>query len=55
MSEQTGVKSDDIGWKKFAVSVVDLLRWPAAFLIVAFFIKEPIGKLVEAMASALQN
>lgn len=53
MAEASETKAEDIGWKQFAVKIVDLLRWPAAFLIVAFALRVPVARLVEALASAL--
>lgn len=44
----------DFGWKKFAVSVVDLLRWPVAFLVVALLLREPISRLIDALAAAIK-
>jgi hypothetical protein len=53
MTEASETRAEDIGWRQFAIRIVDLLRWPAAFLIVVFSLRGPVTSLVEALASAL--
>lgn len=37
-------------WKVFTIRAIDALRWPAAFAFAFFLVREPIGRLIAAVA-----
>lgn len=45
----------DIGWKQFSIKVMDIVRWPAVVLIVAFVMRGPFERLIDAIAVALRG
>lgn len=40
-------------WKAFTVRMIEVLRWPAAFVVVFFLLRGPIGQFVSALAGKL--
>lgn len=39
--------------KEFTVRLIDVLRWPAAFVAAVVILKEPLSALLRAMTGAL--
>ncbi|HEX8485491.1 hypothetical protein [Sphingomonas sp.] len=50
-----GSRTKDIGWKQFSVSIFDLVRWPAAFVIVMAILREPLSTLINSVSAALRS
>jgi hypothetical protein len=40
--------SNEIGWKQFAIRLIEALRWPAAFVAAVVILREPLGRLIGA-------
>ena len=41
-------------WKSFTVRIIEVLRWPAAFIAVAVIFRAPLTALVVAITSTLR-
>ena len=44
-----------MGWKGFTISLIEILRWPVAWVIIFFLLREPIGRLIGAFAGKLSG
>jgi hypothetical protein len=38
--------SNEIGWKQFAIRLIEALRWPAAFVAAIVILREPLGAFI---------
>lgn len=45
----------DIGWKQFTISVLDLVRWPVAVVVIFLLLRVPIEKLLDTVAMAVRS
>ncbi|HEU0066665.1 MAG TPA: hypothetical protein VFQ57_05430 [Sphingomonas sp.] len=45
----------DIGWKQFAISILDMIRWPAAIVIIVFILRESLEQVLLAIAGAVRG
>ena len=42
-------------WNGTLVALVDLLRWPAAFVAAAIVFRQPLHLLIDALATAIRR
>lgn len=40
-------------WKQFSIRLIEALRWPAAFALIVWLLREPIGVVMHAMAQGI--
>ena len=57
MSEITPAETRgaDIGWRSFTIRLIEAVRWPAAFVIVVYLLREPIGRFVDAITHGISS
>lgn len=48
-------RTTDIGWKQFAIALVDILRWPIATIIVVLLLRAPLERVLDAFATMLKS
>lgn len=55
MADQIVRTSNDIGWRQFAINVVELIRWPVAFVVIVLLLRIPLTQLLDAIAAGLKG
>ena len=54
MDEAREVTTSDIGWKQFALGVLDLIRWPSTVVFVILILRAPLFALLEAITFVIK-
>lgn len=48
-------RPNDIGWKQFAIGIIEMLRWPAAVVLIFFLLRPQLQQLLGALVDALKS
>ena len=41
--------ANDLGWKAFTIRLIEVLRWPAAWAIIVYLLREPLASLIHRL------
>lgn len=52
---QNRARTGDIGWKQFSIGLLELLRWPAIFVIIVVILHAPVERLLDAITLAMRT